>query len=175
MPQQSDPADIEAEIERTRGELADTIDMIAEKVSPKRAVSRTADRVRLKVKGDTRARAEVGVPETGERVHMIATSGGATETAGGTAGSAGPSHGLTAVDKHEGNARATGLPGGTSPGSARLYQVRRQLRTDRVLMAAGAVVGLVLLVVLARRGNDRPDIEISDRDLERFRAFDPPF
>ena len=44
-----DPDELQAEIERTREELAQTFDAIAEKVSPKRAVSRTTTRVKGKV------------------------------------------------------------------------------------------------------------------------------
>jgi hypothetical protein len=44
-----DPDELQQEIERTREELAQTFDAIADKVSPKRAVSRTTTRVKGKV------------------------------------------------------------------------------------------------------------------------------
>ena len=43
------PDELQQEIERTREELAQTFDAIADKVSPKRAVSRTTTRVKGKV------------------------------------------------------------------------------------------------------------------------------
>jgi len=42
----ADPDAIAREIEQTRSELAETIDAIAERVSPKRAASRGAEKVR---------------------------------------------------------------------------------------------------------------------------------
>ena len=135
MAQQSDPDEIQREIERTRAELAETIDAIADKVSPRRAVVRTADKVRAAVKGDTRPRLGVAVPETGERVEMVADNQ--------------PSHApSTAADLHERNARATGLPG--SSGSS-VYTVERRLRVDRVLIVAGGVLVVTLAAVLIRR------------------------
>jgi hypothetical protein len=134
--ERTDPDDIQREIERTRNELAETIDAIAEKVSPKRAAARTADRVKAAVRGDTRARASFGVPETGERVTL--TSDGRSSYA--------PS---TAADRHESYARAAGLPGGSRTSS--LYTVQRRLRVDRVLMAAGAVAVVIAAIVLVRR------------------------
>lgn len=57
-----DPDAIQREIEVTRAELADAIDAIAEKVSPKRAASRGMDRVQTLVaqlrSGETAVRAD---------------------------------------------------------------------------------------------------------------------
>lgn len=128
MADHTDPDEIQREIERTRADLAETIDAIAEKVSPKRVVARTADRVRTAVKGD-------GRPQV-----MVGGSGGATALGGS-------SDAATAADRHEEQARATGLP---AEGSAR-YTIQRRLRTDRVLVAAGVLVVVVATVVLARR------------------------
>jgi hypothetical protein len=44
-----DPDEIAEEIEQTRAELADTIDAIAERISPKRAASRGAQAVKAQV------------------------------------------------------------------------------------------------------------------------------
>ena len=41
-----DPAQLAADIERTREELAETLDAIADKVSPKRVVKRVGDSVK---------------------------------------------------------------------------------------------------------------------------------
>ena len=67
-----DPDELQQEIERTREELAQTFDAIADKVSPKRAVSRTT----TKVKGKVGSLA--GGPSTGElrkeRVLLVAAA-----------------------------------------------------------------------------------------------------
>lgn len=42
----SDPDQLQREIEQTRAQLADTLDQIADRVSPKRAASRGVDRVK---------------------------------------------------------------------------------------------------------------------------------
>jgi Protein of unknown function (DUF3618) len=147
--EQTDPDAIQREIERTRAELAVTIDALAEKVSPKRVFARTADRVKTRVKGDNRTGVRLGVPETGEQVDL--------EARGALPGPA-----TSAADKHELYARATGLPGGSH--AASLYAVRRTLRTDRVAAAAaGAVLLVVVAVVLVRRhGRD----DFSDFDFD---------
>lgn len=141
MADQTDPDEIQREIERTRADLAETIDAIADKVSPKRAVARTADRVKTAVKGDSRPHGDVGVPEAGERVPVTASAPSALGSEPGTA-----------ADRHEAYARATGTPGGSHAGS--LYTVQRRLRVDRVLLVAGAVVAVAVVVVLRRRGHD---------------------
>jgi hypothetical protein len=48
---QREPAEIEREIELTRTYLADTVDAIAHKVSPKEVAGRTMTRVKAKVEG----------------------------------------------------------------------------------------------------------------------------
>src|SRR3954449_10623451 len=49
--QQRDPDTIQREIEHTRAELADTIDAIADRISPRRAASRGATAVKSTVSG----------------------------------------------------------------------------------------------------------------------------
>ena len=49
--QQRDPDTIQREIEKTRAELADTIDAIADRISPRRAASRGAGAVKSSVSG----------------------------------------------------------------------------------------------------------------------------
>jgi hypothetical protein len=46
-----DPAAIQAEIESTRAELARTVDLIAERLSPRRAASRGVSKVRAGIDG----------------------------------------------------------------------------------------------------------------------------
>ena len=59
----ADPDQIAAEIERTREELAETLDAIAEKVSPKRVAKRTTKKVAAAVK-DTAHDAAATVKDT---------------------------------------------------------------------------------------------------------------
>jgi len=122
----TDPDEIQREIERTRAELAETIDAIADRVSPKRVTARTVERVRAVVKGNGAARPQVVVDAS--TVARVQPGGVPTE-----------------ADRHEIDARATGLPSGA------VYAVRRRLRTDRVLMVAGALTAVVAVVIVVRR------------------------
>jgi hypothetical protein len=45
------PDEIQRDIERTRQELAETFDAIADRVSPKRAVSRTTSKIKSRLSG----------------------------------------------------------------------------------------------------------------------------
>jgi flavin-binding protein dodecin len=103
-----DPDALAREIEATRAGLAETIDAIAEKVSPRRATERTVARVKEKV-ADLRG--------------QVQSAGGAT------------------------------------------YQVRRQLRTDRVALAAGTLTATAVVVVVVRRRRRRATL--TDRLLRR--------
>jgi len=130
-----DPDAIEREIERTRVELAETIDAIADRVSPKRAFTRTTGKVRGALKSDTRPRVRIGMPELGRRGTFVADNSPSTTPD-------------TAADRHTANARPTGAPGGAT---ASLYTVERRLRVDRVLMVAGGLVAVTVAIVLVRR------------------------
>jgi Protein of unknown function (DUF3618) len=138
VPEQTDPDAIQREIERTRAELAETIDAIADRVSPKRAFARTTEKVRGAIKGDTRPRLRVGMPELGQR-RPFTVNNSPSETPN------------TAADRHTANARPTGAPGGAT---ASLYTVERRLRVDRVLMVVGGVIAVTVAVVLVRRRGD---------------------
>ena len=112
---------IQREIEQTRAELAETIDAIADRISPKRAASRGAQAVKAQVSsvfgGDGKAPVSAD-PDPGERtaaVRRIADTGGAAAYTG-----------------------------------TRDYPVSRRLRTDRVLLLVGALAALGGLVVLRR-------------------------
>jgi Protein of unknown function (DUF3618) len=61
-----DPDEIAREIEQTRAELTDTIDAIAERISPKRAASRGAQAVKAQVSGVMGK-----TPEVGEAVSSV--------------------------------------------------------------------------------------------------------
>src|SRR4051794_39733810 len=124
------PDAIQREIEQTRAELADTIDAIADRISPKRAASRGAQAVRAQVSsvlsGGGNGQAPAGVidaspeaaasPDPAERqraIRSIAASGG----------------------------------GATYTGT-RAYTVQRRLRMDRVLLAVGAAAAVAGAVVV---------------------------
>src|SRR3954466_12657867 len=126
------PDAIQREIEQTRAELADTIDAIADRISPKRAASRGAQAVPAQVSsvfgGDTHGAAPAagidappaasGAPDAQTRqqtVRSIATSGGGAAYTG-----------------------------------TRAYSVQRRLRVDRALLAVGAVAALAGVAVLWR-------------------------
>lgn len=126
-----DPDAIQKEIEQTRAELAETIDAIADRISPKRAASRGAQAVKAQVSsvlggGESKAPAAVidappraaASPDPVARtaaVHEIAQSGG----------------------------------GATHTGT-REFAVSRKLRTDRVFLAVGVAAAVVGLIVLRR-------------------------
>ncbi|HEU5035319.1 MAG TPA: DUF3618 domain-containing protein [Mycobacteriales bacterium] len=128
--EQRSPDAIQREIEQTRAELADTIDAIADRISPKRAASRGAQAVKSQVSavlgGNGHAPAAVldappsatSAPDPAERrreVEQIARrGGGATYT-------------------------------GTSS-----FAVSRRLRVDRVLLAVGALAAAGGIAVLWR-------------------------
>ncbi len=97
---QREPAEIEREIELTRVYLADTVDAIANKVSPKAVAGRTATRLK-------------------DRFHGLSTRSSETFT----------------IE--------------TTDGEGETFVVHRKLRLDRVGMAAGAVLSVVTLVVVA--------------------------
>ena len=103
------PDAIQREIEQTRAELADTIDAIADRISPKRAASRSASAVKAQV----------------------------SSVLGHSNGHSAPS---VVVDK----------PAAPTYTETTSYQVNRQLRVDRVLVAVGAVAALAGGIVLWR-------------------------
>jgi len=72
----SDPDELAAEIEKTREDLAETLDAIAEKVSPKRVAKRTTKKVTAAVK-DTAHEAAESVKD-GANVIKEKVSGGPT-------------------------------------------------------------------------------------------------
>lgn len=124
------PDTIQREIEQTRAELADTIDAIADRISPKRAASRGAHAVKAQVAavfngGGGDAPASV----------LDAPPSGSTQS--------GSSRTEAVLDV----ARAGG--GGAYTGTS-AYAVERRLRVDRVLLAVGAVAAVAGVVILWR-------------------------
>jgi hypothetical protein len=125
------PDAIQREIEQTRAELADTIDAIADRISPKRAASRGAQAVRHQVSSVFGSNGDAPASV------LDAEPGVAT-------GHADPGARRQAV-------RAIGQSGGgatyTGTGS---YTVKRTLRADRALLAVGAVAAIAGAVILWR-------------------------
>lgn len=103
------PDAIQREIEQTRAELADTIDAIADRISPKRAASRGASAVKAQVSS------------------VLGHSNGHASTSVVLDAPAAPAHTETTT-----------------------YQVNRQLRVDRVLLAVGAAAAVAGAIVLWR-------------------------
>lgn len=103
------PDAIQREIEQTRAELADTIDAIADRISPKRAASRSASAVKAQV----------------------------SSVLGHSNGHAAPS---VVVDQ----------PAAPAYTETTSYQVNRQLRVDRVLLAVGLAAAVAGGIVLWR-------------------------
>jgi hypothetical protein len=135
------PDAIQKEIEQTRAELAETIDAIADRISPKRAATRGAAAVKAGVSG-------VFGGSTGTGTGNGSASGRAP-AAVLDAPPAAASHTDTQRRQREISAVASSGGGSAYAGSAQ-YSVKRTLRTDRVLLAVGAVASAVAVAVLWR-------------------------
>ena len=144
QPGSPDPAQLVAEIERTREDLAETLDAIADRVSPKRVAQRGA--VRLK---EVTATTKVVVLEKAATVKALATE--KVAAARGT----GPERAAPAavLDSPAGSAPLPPTTGVAVPGlstrptaaSSEIYGVPREA------IAAGVVAALVVLWLLRRR------------------------
>ena len=128
---QRDPDAIQREIEQTRAELADTIDAIADRISPRRAASRGAHAVKQSV-------SSVLNGHNGSNGHAPSAVLDAPPTA---AGSAGRHRAVQSIAAGSGGSAYTGT------GS---YAVSRRLRVDRVLLAVGAAAAVAGAVILWR-------------------------
>jgi hypothetical protein len=126
------PDAIAKEIEQTRAELADTIDAIADRISPKRAASRSAAAVKAQVSGVFAGHGNGSAP---------ASVLDAPAQASGHLDSQRRQHQVRAISDHGG--------GAAYAGSAQ-FAVSRRLRTDRVLWLVGAGAAIAGLVVLRR-------------------------
>ena len=130
----SNPKAIQREIEATRRELAETVDAIAQRVSPKNVANRSAYKVKLTARqqGEVlRAKSEV----------LLEKAGALRERAGA---SADLSSRLPIGDS------AGTLPADTGyAGVAAWDSARKTVRWDRVAMAGGAMT--VIFVFLRRR------------------------
>jgi hypothetical protein len=121
-----DPDAIQREIEETRAELARTVDLIADRLSPKRAASRGASKVKSSIDGVFHREESDGLPAGHTETHMP--------------------HGEPGSPSYDSGIRTVPLaePGADTP-------IVRTLRTDRVAGVAAAVVAVVALIVWRRR------------------------
>ncbi len=126
-----DPDAIQKEIEQTRAELAETIDAIADRISPKRAASRSAAAVKAQVSsvfGGEASKAPGAVLDAPPRA--AASPSPAARTAA-----------VREIAQTGGGAAHTGT---------REFTVSRRLRTDRVLLVVGVAAAVGGVVVLKR-------------------------
>src|SRR3954466_13200010 len=126
------PDAIQREIEQTRAELADTIDAIADRISPKRAASRGAQAVRAQVSSVLSGGGNGQAPAAVIDAHPDAaasTDPGARQRA------------IRSIAAAGGGATYTGT---------RAYSVQRRLRVDRVLVAVGATAALAGAMIVWR-------------------------
>jgi hypothetical protein len=122
-----DPDTIVREIEQTRAELADTIDAIADRLSPRRAVSRGLHSVKAQV-GAVRSSAPASVLD-------------APPAASGKVDTQARRRAVQEIARTGGGAAYTGTT---------QFTVSRRLRVDRVLIAAGVVAAAAGVAVLWR-------------------------
>ena len=135
---QRDPDAIQKEIEQTRAELADTIDAIAERISPKRAASRGANAVKSSVSGLFGSNGSNGSGSNGSAPASVLDAGAARAAKVDTAAR---ERAVQAVARSGGGAAYTG----TSE-----FSVGRKLRADRVLIAVGVAAAVAGAIVLWR-------------------------
>jgi len=141
MAETRSPDAIAKEIEQTRAELAETIDAIADRISPKRAASRSAAAVKAGVTG------VFGGGANGSSGHN--GSNGRAPASVLDAPAAASSHADTQQRRREITAVAES-GGGSAYAGASQYSVKKTLRTDRVLLAVGAVASIAAVAVLWR-------------------------
>ena len=135
MAETRSPDTIQREIEATRAELAETIDAIADRISPKRAASRGAAAVKSSVSG------VFGGSNGSSNGHAPASVLDAPAAAS--------SHTDTQRRQRE-IASVASSGGGSAYAGSSQYTVRKTLRTDRVLLAVGAVATVAAVAVLWR-------------------------
>lgn len=166
MAESRSPDAIQREIEATRAELADTIDAIADRVSPKKAASRSAHAVRAKASAalgqaekavnGVAGRAAEAVPSGSGVQHEPAITPAQVERA--ESGELEPTT-PTVLDR-TGQTIVNGRPASVldaTPDEAAQTDLRQpahlqqlSLRTDRVLLSVGVVAATVGAVVLFR-------------------------
>jgi hypothetical protein len=125
------PDAIQREIEQTRSELAETIDAIADRISPRRAASRGAAAVRAGVTG------------------VFGSNGNGAPAAVLDAPAAASAHTDTQARRQAIESVARSGGGAAYAGESQ-FTVKRTLRTDRVLLVVGAAATVAAVAVLWR-------------------------
>ena len=134
---QRDPDTIQKEIEQTRAELADTIDAIADRISPKRAASRGAHAVKSSMSGLFGSNGAEG-SANGSAPASVLDAGAARS---GKVDTAARQRAVQSVARAGGGAAYTG----TSE-----FTVNRRLRADRALLVVGVAAAVAGAIVLWR-------------------------
>lgn len=127
------PDAIQREIEQTRTELAETIDAIADRISPKRAASRGAAAVKAQVSG-------VFGGGNGHGSAPASVLDAAPAAAGHT----------DTLRRREQVQHIAETGGGSAYTGSSQYTVGRSLRVDRVLVVVGVAAAITGFLVLRR-------------------------
>ena len=127
---QRDPDTIQKEIEKTRAELADTIDAIADRISPKRVAGRGAQAVRSQVTSVFGGGSDDGPAAV---LDADATRSGKVDS-----------------QARQQAVREVASGGGAAYTGTSQFAVARRLRVDRVLLVVGATAAAAGVVVLWR-------------------------
>jgi hypothetical protein len=128
------PDAIQKEIEQTRAELAETIDAIADRISPKRAAGRGAAAVKAGVAG-------------------VFGGGGSSNGSAPASVLDAPATASSHVDTQQRQREIAGVAssgGGSAYAGSTQYSIKRTLRTDRVLLVVGAGAAVAAVAVLWR-------------------------
>src|SRR3954453_2197768 len=134
--QQRDPDTIQREIEQTRAELADTIDAIADRISPPRAASRGATAVKSSGTGLFGSNGSDGT--NGSAPASVLDAG---PVAAGKVDTAARRRAVENVAEKGGGAAYTGTSA---------FTINRRLRVDRGLLPVGVVAAVAGVAVLWR-------------------------
>jgi hypothetical protein len=126
------PDAIQKEIEQTRAELAETIDAIADRISPKRAASRSAAAVKAQVSGVFGGNGHSSAPAS--VLDASAAASGKTDT----------------EQRRREVQQIAETGGGSAYTGSSQYTVKRSLRVDRVLVVVGAAAAVAGFLVLRR-------------------------
>jgi hypothetical protein len=135
VPETRSPDAIQKEIEQTRAELAETIDAIADRISPKRAASRGAAAVKAGVSG------------------VFGGNGNGNGSGAPAAVLDAPAVASSKTDTEQRTRQISAVAdsgGGSAYAGSSEYAVKRTLRTERVLLAVGVVAAVAAVAVLWR-------------------------
>lgn len=147
-----EPADLAADIERTREDLAVTLDAIADKVSPKRVAKRTTKRVTAAVKNAGADAAEAVKHAAGSAKEAAQDTAGSVKEAVEAHGTEGPREAAAAAPAPE-RLGGSGLAAAADPALAPPLSVPGSGGGLPVpaWAVAGAVAAVVAWLVIRRR------------------------